>query len=136
MNKRPEELTLTFEKGGTFKARLLWEKAPRTCEAIVNVTPIAVSEVRWGEIIGDECYFTTGISLDVMENTVYPIPGTISFNPDPKWKAFIVYYGDNLKLTKTFNQFAQVETDLDGLKRVGRRIERDGPEGVKIPSSS
>jgi hypothetical protein len=135
MNKKPEELTLTFEKGGTFRARLLWEKAPRTCQGIMNATPIVASEVRWGEVIGDECYFTTDIFLDVMENTAQPVPGTLSFNPDPKWKAFIIYYGDDLKLTKTFSHFAQIELDLDSLRKVGKRIEREGPEGVKITVS-
>ena len=132
MNKKPKELLVTFKKGGAFRAKLLWDKAPKTCEVIVNATPLETSEVKWGEIIGEECYFTTDIILDVTENTIHPIPGSISFNPDPKWKAVIFYYGDKIKLTKTYSKFAQIETNLEDLKKVGKRIEKEGPEGAKI----
>ena len=132
MDEKPKELLVTFKKGGTFKAKLLWDEAPKTCGAIVNAAPLETSEVKWAEAIGEVCYFTTNIILDVRENSVHPVPGTLSFNPDPQYKGFIIYYGDQLKLVRIHSKFAQIEAGVEDLKKVGKRIAKEGPEGVKV----
>ena len=126
-----KKFEIEFEKGGKFVAVLLTHEAPKTCEVFLNVLPLE-ARVRQARFAGEEFFFQAEMTGEP-ENQVPPKWGDIAFNPDVKWKAVCIYYGDNFRVKTPFNLFARIVSDnLDELKKVGERIWIEGEEMARV----
>jgi hypothetical protein len=122
---------IEFKKGGRFSVVLLFDEAPKTCEAFLKALPLE-ARFRQARFAGEEFYFQTEMSGEP-ENQVPPKWGDIAFNPDVKWKAVCIYYGDNFRVKTPFNLFARIISDnLDELKKVGERVWVEGEETAYV----
>lgn len=120
---------IEFAKGGIFTAVLLPEEAPKTCEAFLKALPLD-ARFRQARYAGEEFYFQPGMSCDP-ENQRMPKWGDIAFNPDPKWRAVCIYYGDHLRTGTPFNLFARIiSNNLEELRKVGERVWVQGEEAA------
>lgn len=126
-----KKLEIEFSKGGKFTAVLLMDEAPKTCEALLKVLPLE-ARCRQARSAGEEFYFQIHITCEA-ENQVPPKWGDIAFNSDVNWRAVCIYYGNNLRVRKPYNLFAQiVSNNLEELKTVGERIWTQGEEIVYV----
>jgi hypothetical protein len=135
-------ITVEFERGGSFVARLLDEEAPTTCAAVWDALPIQ-GEVKRSAFSGLVMFVSTDVSVTEPENAkVYGLcPGDMSFfinvhrlalDHQINWvfgpAAMRDVGGDTL-----MNHFARiVEGDLDELAQIGDRVWTQGVENVVI----
>ena len=136
-------IKLEFEKGGEFVATLLEDQAPKTCQSIKDRLPF---EYRfYHSIISGQAIVTLPPDLTVeRENQrVMGIPaGAISFLvkdevllvPDEIYISYGIFIsrGVTLDMNQPVNVFAQIETNLDELKDVCRRVLMSGAETVRF----
>ena len=113
-------MRLMFKSGNVeCEIELLEEVAPITVAEISKSLPIRSVANRWG----DEIYFTTGIEVDVEENSMdavelgdvaYWIPG----------KAICLFFGktpisdDRIRPASAVNVIGRIVGDLESLKKV------------------
>lgn len=125
-------IRVEFERGGSFRARLLTGEAPETCALVLRQLPIR-AEIRQTRMDGMTLFFTTGYQGRV-ENPVEELrPGQVRFCPDGQWQGyFVLTYGDKLHSPRPFNLFAVIEESLDELRKVGDRIWLRGTEQIAL----
>jgi hypothetical protein len=136
-------MKIEFEKGGTFTAKLLEDEAPKTCKTIKERLPF---EYRFHQsIVSGQAIVTLPPDLTVeRENQrVAGIPpGALSFLvkdepvlvPDEIYIAYGIFISRGLTVDakQPVNVFAQIEENLDELKKIGQRIVLEGAEMVRF----
>jgi hypothetical protein len=114
-------------------AKLLEEKAPKTCDAIWKELPFE-NEAHHAKIAGTEIYFMVvpKILVEEMENPVKvhaTPPGTVSYFPPRPYVQ--IFLGDLLKVWDIdVNAFAVITENLQGIKMAARRAWRMPGERV------
>jgi hypothetical protein len=140
-----KKLKIKFERGGEVFARLLEEKAPKTCNGIWSQLPIEseITHTRWS---GREIYTSVPESPSfARENqTIHTSVGEVCYWRDWTWeespvppKAIAIYYGAEMprshKGSEQVNVFAQVDyKDFKKLEEIGERVWLKGKEKVYI----
>lgn len=137
------KMRIEFEKGGIFEARLLEKEAPKTCATIKQRLPF---EYKFQQsIVSGQAMVALPPDLTVeRENQrVAGTPtGTLAFLvrdepvlvPDEIYIAYGIFISRGLTVDakQPVNVWAQIESDLDELKRVGQRIHQEGAELVRF----
>ena len=140
------QIKIEFEKGGVFIARLLEGEAPKSCEAIKNHLPF---EYRFHHsIVSGQAIVTLppDFTMEPENQRVAGIPpGTLSFLvkdevvlvPDEIYISYGIFIsrGLTIDMKQPVNVFAQIESNLDELKVVGRRILMEGAEIVQFSAA-
>jgi len=145
--KRPQKLELVFEKWGRLTATLLWDKAPKTCEALVEGLPVT-ADCLHAQYAGSEFYFedfptdkkipfenTTCRSVNyLLTNKIDG--GVLAFFVNPKVLSFCIVYGElvprrTVEQEIELNVFAEID-DKEEAKRIGEKGRREGPGAVTI----
>jgi hypothetical protein len=136
-------MKIEFSRGGTFYARLLEAEAPKTCATIKSRLPF---EYRFHHsIVSGQVIVTLPSDLTVeRENQrVASIPaGALTFLvkdepvlvPDEIYISYGIFIsrGLTVDMKQPVNVFAQVDDDLEGLKKCGRRVLMEGAEVIKF----
>lgn len=142
------EIVIKFEKGGSITSRLLEEKAPETCKAILEALPVK-AEVLHAQYAGSEVYFEDFPAKDDVpfENTTNRLDdnlfltnkhpgGVLAYYPNPKVKSFCIVYDEIVP-----RRFVDVEIALsvfadivnkEKARELGNRVRRRGVEKVTI----
>ena len=125
------QIEIEFERGGKFTATLLDDEAPQTCKILWEHLPIegSAAQARYG---GEEFFFKTNLEIEPENQKTNFSAGDIAFNPDPKWKAMITYYGNNIRVSTPFNHAAKISENLEKLKAIGERIWLKGAEKIYV----
>lgn len=136
-------ITIEFEKGGVFTARLLETEAPRSCAIIRERLPFAYR--FHNSIVSGQAVVTLPPDMTMpRENQrvagIYP--GALSFLvkdepvlvPDEIYIAYGIFISRGLTVDakQPVNVFGQIDDNLDELAKVGRRILMQGAEMVEF----
>ena len=136
-------IKLDFERGGTFKARLLEDEAPKTCTTIKNRLPFEYlfqQSIVSGQVM---VAIPPDLTMERENQRVAGIPpGALSFLvrdepvlvPDEIYIAYGIFISRGLTIDakQPVNVFAQIDDGLDELKEIGSRIIRHGSEIVRF----
>ena len=136
-------IKLDFERGGTFKARLLEDEAPKTCATIKNRLPFEYlfqQSIVSGQVM---VAIPPDLTMEKENQRVAGIPpGALSFLvrdepvlvPDEIYIAYGIFISRGLTIDakQPVNVFAQIDDGLDELKEIGSRIIRHGSEIVRF----
>jgi hypothetical protein len=124
-----------------FKAKLLEDLAPKTCEIIYNALPIssdsskdkgAVHSAWSGEVIMIRWDFDKlPLKIPTENQTIYAREGVVACHDmhAPLNEIYIVYrygYFHYWRGSNPYNEFAKITDDLDKLAEIGRRIQLEG----------
>ena len=120
-----------------FKAKLLWDDAPETCDAILKILPLTgkLMQTRWsgfgvwidlGEVEIDEVPFEN--------HSIYLAKGEIMFYPGfESMKEIVIPYDKVAFASKAglhpANHFATIEDSSD-ISELGRRVIEEGLQPV------
>ena len=136
-------ITIEFEKGGVFTARLLEDEAPKTCAIIRERLPFAYRFHH--SIVSGQAIVTLPPDMTMpRENQrvagIYP--GALSFlvkdEPvlvlDEIYIAYGIFISRGLTVDakQPVNVFGQIDSHLDELAKIGRRILMQGAEMVEF----
>ncbi|MGE5541542.1 MAG: DUF3830 family protein [Bacillota bacterium] len=141
----PRRIRITFERGGEVMATLLEDKAPETCNAVWEHTPIVSQalhtrwcgrEVNWAVDLGRRPPSENQTISSSVGNVVYWREWEGRY-PSTGAEALGLYYGAELirdhRGHQPVNVFAQVDTSSwDALQEVGQRVWRQGAEKVTV----
>ncbi len=140
-------ITIEFEKGGVFTARLLEDEAPQSCAIIKARLPFSYRFHQ--SIVSGQALVTLPPDLTMpRENQrVSGIwPGALSFlikdepthTPDEIYIAYGIFISRGLYIDgkQPVNVFGQIEGGLDELAQVGRRVLMNGAEMVTFRLAS
>lgn len=154
-DKKPEKLEMIFSNGGMLTARLLWDKAPKTCEAMVAALqkPVTSGEdcgiLLHAQYAGSEVYFENFPAADDIpfENTTARMDenmyltnkidgGVLAYYVNPAIKSFCIVYGEliprrTVDVPIALNIFAEIE-DKEEAKRIGWDARTKGPGTVTV----
>ncbi len=136
-------MKIEFERGGVFTAKLLEEEAPKTCRTIKSRLPF---EYRFQHsIVSGQAILCLPPDLTVErenQRVAGILPGALSFLvkdepvlvPDEIYIAYGIFISRGLTVDakQPVNVFAQIESNLDELKQIGRRILLQGAEMVRF----
>jgi len=137
------QIKIEFEKGGVFVANLLEDEAPKTCKTIKDRLPFEYrfhhSTVSGQAIVA----LPPDLTVERENQRVAGIPpGAISFLvrdepllvPDEIYISYGIFIsrGLTIDMKQPVNVFAQIESNLDGLKQMGTRILMNGAETVRF----
>lgn len=136
-------MKIEFERGGVFTAKLLEDEAPKTCKTIKSRLPF---EYRFQHsIVSGQAILCLPPDLTVErenQRVAGILPGTLSFLvkdepvlvPDEIYIAYGIFISRGLTVDakQPVNVFAQIESNLDELKQIGRRILLQGAEMVRF----
>ncbi len=134
-------IRIEFEKGDVFVARLLEDEAPKTCAAVKARLPFTYrfhqSIVSGQALVTLPPDFTVEPENQHVANTP---PGTIAFLvadpprlvPDEIYIAYGIFISRGLTIDakQPVNVFARIESNLEALAKVGRRVLMEGAERV------
>lgn len=130
---------ISIEIGGVkFLAVAQTEKAPKTCEALMKLSPIS-GEVMHARYAGEGMFFglENPPTLDYENHTSYASKGDVLFYPGTiHAKGILIAYGAALFQSKVGllagNHFASITDGLDRLPEVGMRLLREGAKPILI----
>ena len=137
-------MKVEFQKGGVFYARLLEKEAPKTCKTILSRLPF---EYRFQQSIvsGHAVVFLPPDLTVEPENqrTIGIGAGGLSFLvqdparnvPDEIYIAYGPYFVSRcsyIEMQQPVNVFAQIDENLDELRKIGSRVLLEGAEIVKF----
>ena len=121
----------------SFEADLLWDLAPKTCQAVIDILPLEINliHVKWsgfgvwadlGEVKVDE--------IPYENNTIYFSAGQIMFYPGfESMKELLIPYDSVAFASKaglhSANHFATINNPQN-LSELGRRAVEDGKQPV------
>jgi hypothetical protein len=148
---RPEKLALEFEKWGAVTATLLWDKAPKTCEAIVEALrkePVT-ADLLHAQFAGSELYFedfptegeipfentTLRMDEDLFVTNKHP-GGVLAYYVNPKVLSFCFVYGEIIPrryvdVEIALNVFAEID-DKERATEIGQQSRWEGPGAVTV----
>ncbi|UCH27467.1 MAG: DUF3830 family protein [Trueperaceae bacterium] len=134
-------IKVEFERGGAFQARLLEQEAPKTCRVIKERLPFSYRFHQ--SIISGQALVTLPPDLTVEPENQWVAgtpPGTLAFLvkdearlvPDEIYIAYGIFISRGLMvdMKQPVNVFARIETDLEELAVVGKRVLMEGAELV------
>ena len=126
-----KQIQIEFEKGGKFVATLLENEAPHSSEALWKHLPTegTAAQARYG---GEEFFFKADLQIEKENAKTKFSAGDVCFNPDPKWNAVIIYYGNNISVSTPYNHVAKISDGLDELHAIGERIWLKGAEKIHL----
>lgn len=135
------ELLIEFEKGGRFTAVLFEDKAPKTCQFVLDHLPIT-GKIGHGRFSGEMMYFLLDLTFDELENpsAFGFLPGDIVYMT-PFYKdipnELAIIYGPKTIIQHTCglipsNHFARIIDNLDELAQIGIRTHEQGLENIII----
>jgi len=149
-DQKPKKLELVFSKGGRTTATLMWDKAPKTCEAIVEALSKPVeARLLHAQYAGSELYFENFPARDDVpfENTTAHMDenmfltniidgGVLAYYVNPKVKSFCFVYGTILPRREVdtpiaLNIFAEID-DKEGATKIGERSRWEGPGSITV----
>lgn len=149
---RPTKLELVFEKGGHLTATLMWDKAPRTCKAVVEALQEPVTaRLLHAQYAGSELYFEDFPTQREIpfENTTAHFDenylltnkisgGVLAFYVNPEVRTFCMVYGEIIPRRRVdveiaLNIFAEIDNNGEAV-RIGERNRWEGPGSVTIRS--
>ena len=150
MTTKPEKLSIEFESGEKVTATLLWEDAPKTCEAIVDALPVE-SETLHAQWAGSELYFEDFPTTEDIpfENTTsrseeYLLTnkisgGVLAFYVNPDVRSFCFVYDEIIPRRKVdtqieLNVFAEID-DPEKAEEIGKRSITESPLKMKVSVS-
>ena len=138
-------ISIEFEKGGVFVARLFEEEAPKTCQIIKQCLPFEYN--FYNSIVSGQALVTLppDLTVEPENQRVAGIPaGTLSFLvkddvvlvPDEIYISYGIFIsrGLTLDMKQPVNVFAQIEADLDQLEIACRRVLMEGAEIIRFKS--
>jgi len=138
------KIKIEFQKGGVFYARLLENEAPKTCEIIKSRLPFeyrfqqsivsghAVVCIPPDLTVPPENQRTIGIPAGGLSFLVADPPRNV---PDEMYIAYGPYFVSRcsyIEMQQPVNVFAQIDENLDELRKIGQRILLEGAEIVKF----
>jgi hypothetical protein len=138
------KLKIEFQKGGVFYARLLEKEAPKTCETLLKRLPF---EYRFQQsIVSGHAVVAIPPDLTVEpenQRTIGIPAGGLSFLvqdparnvPDEVYIAYGPYFISRcsyIEMQQPVNVFAQIDENLDELRKIGSRVLLEGAEIVKF----
>ena len=140
------QITIEFEKGGLFLARLLEDQAPKTCRAIRNHLPF---QYRFHHsIVSGQAIVTLppDFTVEPENQRVAGIPeGSLSFLvrdhvvlvPDEIYISYGIFIsrGLTIDMKQPVNVFGQIESNLDELKEACHRVLMKGAELVRFKAA-
>ena len=134
-------MRIEFERGGVFMAKLLEDEAPKTCQTIKSRLPFGYRFQH--SIVSGQAILCLPPDLTVErenQRVAGILPGALSFLvkdepvlvPDEIYIAYGIFISRGLTVDakQPVNVFAQIESNLDELKQIGRRILLQGAEMV------
>ncbi len=134
-------IRIEFEKGDVFVARLLEDEAPKTCAAVTARLPFTYRFHQ--SIVSGQALVTLPPDFTVEPENQYVAntpPGTIAFLvadpprlvPDEIYIAYGIFISRGLTIDakQPVNVFARIESNLEALATVGRRVLMEGAERV------
>ena len=137
------QITIEFEKGGLFLARLLEDEAPKTCATIKKHLPFTYRFHH--SIVSGQAIVTLppNLTVEPENQRVAGIPeGSLSFLvrdrvtlvPDEIYISYGIFIsrGLTLDMKQPVNVFGQIESNLDELKEVCHRVLMKGAEHVQF----
>lgn len=133
------KIVIEFEKGGLFVAQLLEDEAPKSCDIIKKRLPF---QYRFQQsIVSGQAMVALPSDMTMPrenQRVAGILPGAISFLvrdepvlvPDEIYIAYGIFISRGLTVDakQPVNVFAQIDSDLEELKKVGRRIHLEGAE--------
>ena len=119
-----------------FLATMLKEKAPKTCEAILDSLPLKgkAFHATWsGDMLFLKCREKAFVT-EPENQTIYPSRGDVGLNFN--LKELQIVYGQ-AQLRARFgpapdNLFAKITENLKGLEEMGKKIHREGAKNITI----
>ncbi len=139
-------ISIEFEKGGVFVARLFEEEAPKTCQIIKQCLPFEYK--FYNSIVSGQALVTLppDLTVEPENQRVAGIPaGTLSFLvkddvvlvPDEIYISYGIFIsrGLTVDMKQPVNVFAQIEADLDQLEVACRRVLMEGAEIIRFKSN-
>jgi len=150
--ERPTQLEMVFDKGGRLTATLMWDKAPKTCEGIVNTLKKHgpyTARLLHAQYAGSEVYFenfpvegqlpfeNTTLRMDENMFVTNKIDGgVLAFYVNPKILSFCIVYGTLIPrrtadVEIALNMFAEID-DKEEARRIGDRARWEGPGSVTV----
>ena len=137
---------LEFAKGGRFKAKLLEELAPKTCQVFLDSLPFSTSLLH-GIFSGHMFYGTEPLEMNEVENPVVlgVQAGDIFINTNANRSLFeckvipprfVITYSSSVVFwnwagSMPSNYFAKIiDGDIEELFRIGQRIKWEGKEDL------
>ena len=144
-NTKSRKVKVTFSRGGEFIGTMADDLAPKTCQAIWDLLPIE-HEVAQCTNSGSCLWFRLSEepSFRGMENYEYygHLPGWMGYDPaiehvTSKFGTFLLCYDRHFlsmgyKGPLPLNTVFKIEENLEGLKKVGERIWKEGVEIMRI----
>ena len=139
-------IKLEFQRGGTFKAKMLDHLAPKTCRVVYDSLPFSSGALN-GSFSGYVFYLEKGFDFHELENPVVfgAQPGDIFLNTNANRSVFegkilppriVVAYSSSVILQNwagylPSNLFAKiVDADMEKFYQVGKRIRWEGREAI------
>lgn len=133
------KIVIEFEKGGLFVAQLLEDEAPKSCDIIKERLPF---QYRFQQsIVSGQAMVALPSDMTMPrenQRVASILPGAISFLvrdepvlvPDEIYIAYGIFISRGLTVDakQPVNVFAQIDSDLEELKKVGQRIHLEGAE--------
>lgn len=138
------KLKIEFQKGGVFYARLLENEAPKTCETLLKRLPFeyrfqqsivsghAVVAIPPDLTVEPENQRSIGIPAGGLSFLVADHPRNV---PDEIYIAYGPYFISRcsyIEMQQPVNVFAQIDDNLDELRKIGSRVLLEGAEIVKF----
>lgn len=137
------KIVIEFEKGGIFVARLLEDEAPKSCDIIKKRLPF---QYRFQQsIVSGQAMVALPPDMTMPrenQRVAGILPGAISFLvrdepvlvPDEIYIAYGIFISRGLMVDakQPVNVFAQIDSDLEELTKVGRRIHLEGAEVARF----
>ena len=128
------KIVMEFQRGGRVAARLLEDRAPQTCQAVLDALPVE-AEVIHAMWAGEEIFFGGFPGSFVYEQPTRLIqPGDLAMVP--RSASFCIFYGRSIPRGAVDQEidvtvFGRVD-DVQAMADIGARIRRRGAEKIVI----
>ena len=134
-------LTITVAKTFVFKARLLMDRAPKTCAAFTALLPYhqRVIHARWS---GEACWIPLGdyqLGVGYENHTSHPSRGDLLWYPGGMSETELLFaYGSSHFASKVGvlagNHFLEVTEGKERLEEMGRHVLYHGAQDIVFES--
>ena len=128
------KIRMEFERGGVITGTLFEDRAPQTCQGILDALPVE-AEVLHAMWAGEEIFFSNfPATFDYEHPTQQVEDGALAMVPESS--SFCVFYGRSMP-RKAVDQgidvtvFGKVD-DVPAMAEIGKRVRMQGVEKVRI----
>ena len=126
-----------------FRARLEWEKAPASIEALLRLLPLSGSllQARWS---GEAAWLPLGdlaVGVGAENDTDRPLPGQVLLHPNGISETeILIPYGETVFGSKAGplrgNHVMTIVEGVDLLPELGRRVQWEGAQPIHLVAVS